>query len=96
MQRQTLTIGYREVEALRASPLMPIGERVRGHEFHWSMADPPRPEMAAYRLAHDGSLEGFCEGATLASYVHLNFAGAPGLAQRFVGACASRRSRLRA
>jgi cobyrinic acid a,c-diamide synthase len=93
MQRESLTIGYREVEALRATPLMPSGGRVRGHEFHWSLADPPPPELAAYRLTHDGSLEGYCAGATLGSYVHLNFAGAPELAQRFVGACAARRIR---
>jgi cobyrinic acid a,c-diamide synthase len=93
MQREQLTIGYRELEALRTSPLMPAGRRVRGHEFHWSVADPPPPELAAYRLAHDGSLEGFCVGATLGSYVHLNFAGAPDVARRLVAACAARRSR---
>ncbi len=89
MQRQTLTIGYRQVEALRPSPLMLAGERVRGHEFHWSVADPPSPDAAAYRLDGSEVLEGFCVGSTLASYVHLNFAGATHLARRFVGACSS-------
>ena len=89
MQRQALTIGYREVEALQSSPLHCAGERLRGHEFHWSLADAPPAELAAYLLLGDERLEGFCVGATLASYVHLNLAGAPHLASRFVSACAS-------
>lgn len=84
MQREALTIGYREVEALRDSPLMRQGTRVRGHEFHWSVAEPPAEDMAAYRLVDGSRLEGFCTGSTLASYVHLNLAGAPELARRFV------------
>jgi cobyrinic acid a,c-diamide synthase len=88
MQHERLTIGYREVEALRASPLMAQGTRLRGHEFHWSIADPPPDRLAAYRVADSDRLEGFCLGQTLASYVHLNLAGAPELAQRFVNACA--------
>jgi cobyrinic acid a,c-diamide synthase len=89
MQRQSLTIGYREVESVRSSPLMPKGKRVRGHEFHWSVADPPSDDIAAYRLADTSQLEGFCVGSTLASYVHLNMAGAPDLARSFVIACDS-------
>jgi cobyrinic acid a,c-diamide synthase len=88
MQREALTIGYREVEALRASPLMPSGTRVRGHEFHWSVADAPPASIAAYRLMEVDRLEGFCVGSTLGSYVHLNLAGAPEIARRFVGSCA--------
>ncbi|HEY3060716.1 MAG TPA: cobyrinate a,c-diamide synthase [Chloroflexota bacterium] len=89
MQRQSLTIGYREVEALRSSPLMKMGTRVRGHEFHWSVAEPPTPEHAAYRVLGENRLEGFAMGAILGSYVHLNLAGAPDLARRFVEACAA-------
>ena len=87
MQRRTLTIGYREVESLRSSPLMPKGMRVRGHEFHWSVANPPTAQVAAYRLSDSDALEGFCIGSTLASYIHLNFAGTPALARSFVTAC---------
>jgi len=88
MQRERLTIGYREVESLRASPLMPAGTRVRGHEFHWSVAEDPPEELAAYRIVSDGHLEGMCIGQTLGSYVHLNLAGAPELAAHFVASCA--------
>jgi cobyrinic acid a,c-diamide synthase len=88
MQRERLTIGYREIESLRPSPLMPAGTRVRGHEFHWSVADPPPDSIAAYRIVTDDRLEGFSIGATLGSYVHLNLAGAPRVARRFVASCA--------
>src|SRR6266852_2128905 len=91
MQRERLTIGYREVTALRPSPLMAAETRVRGHEFHWSVADPPSDSIAAYRIMADDRLEGFCIGATLGSYVHLNLAGAPEIAHRFVAACAESR-----
>jgi cobyrinic acid a,c-diamide synthase len=88
MQREALTIGYREVEALRPSPLMLSGTRVRGHEFHWSIADAPPESIAAYQLVEADRLEGFCVGSTLGSYVHLNLAGAPEIARRFVESCA--------
>jgi cobyrinic acid a,c-diamide synthase len=88
MQHETLTIGYREVEALRPSPLMPAGTRVRGHEFHWSLAEAPPAPVAAYRIVGEDRLEGFCIDGTLASYVHLNLAGSPEIAQRFVALCA--------
>jgi len=88
MQRERLTIGYREVESIRASPLMPAGTRVRGHEFHWSIAEEPPEEIAAYRMVADGRLEGMCIGRVLGSYLHLNLAGAPELAVHFVVSCA--------
>jgi len=89
MQRERLTLGYRTVTALRTSSLMERGTRVRGHEFHYSVADPPPPDLAAYQLAPDNRVEGFCTGSILASYIHLNFAGAPDLARRFVESCAT-------
>ena len=91
MTRDRLTIGYREVEALQPSPLLDRGERMRGHEFHWSTADPPEAGMAAYRVLPDGPLEGYCLGSILASYVHLSFAAAPQPLARFVRAAAQAR-----
>jgi cobyrinic acid a,c-diamide synthase len=89
MQRDSLTIGYREVEAVQSSPLMPVGTRVRGHEFHWSTGDPPAAECAAYRVLSDDRREGFVVGATVGSYVHLNLVAYPQLAAHFVQACAA-------
>jgi cobyrinic acid a,c-diamide synthase len=88
MQRQQPVIGYREVEAVQESAILARGARVRGHEFHWSEANPPGPRLAAYRVIGEDRLEGFCVGATLGSYVHVNLAGAPEHARRFVAVCA--------
>ena len=45
MSEKRLTLGYREVEAVADGPLLRKGQRVRGHEFHWSTLDPlPSPE----------------------------------------------------
>jgi cobyrinic acid a,c-diamide synthase len=84
-----LAIGYREVEVVRASPLMAPGTRVRGHEFLWPEAGPPPARLAAYRVVGQNRLEGFCVGATRGSYVHFNFAGQPDRARRFVASCAA-------
>src|SRR5438128_5635388 len=91
MQRQALTIGYREIEALRPSQLMAAGTRVREHEFHWSLAGSARQRLAAHCVIGEERVEGFCDEATVGSYVQLNLAGAPGIARRFVQMCASSR-----
>ena len=44
MDGRRLTLGYREVAAAAATPLLQPGQSVRGHEFHWSvLAEPPQP-----------------------------------------------------
>jgi cobyrinic acid a,c-diamide synthase len=88
MQCRQPVIGYRQVEAIQELPILARGARVRGHEFHWSEADPPGPGLAAYRVIGEDRLEGFRVGATLGSYVHINLAGAPEQARRFVAICA--------
>jgi cobyrinic acid a,c-diamide synthase len=88
MSRERLTIGYRQIEAVRTSALFDQGERMRGHEFHWSRADEPPPALAAYRLLPDGPFEGYCVGSILGSYVHLNFAADPAPLARFVRSAA--------
>jgi len=91
MGRDRLTIGFREVEAVRTSALLEKGQRVRGHEFHWSVADAPPPALAAYRVLPDGPLEGYCVGSILGSYVHLSFAADPAPLARFVQSAANAR-----
>ncbi|MDQ6673222.1 MAG: cobyrinate a,c-diamide synthase [Chloroflexota bacterium] len=91
MGRERLTIGYREIEAVRTSALLKKGQRVRGHEFHWSLADAPPPALAAYRVLPSGPLEGYCVGSVLGSYVHLSFAADPAPLVRFVQSAARAR-----
>ncbi len=90
-----LTLGYRAAVALTDSVLAPAGTRVRGHEFHRTHADPPAGAAGAWRWSGPGPAraEGFVAGGVHASYLHLNWAGSPQLAQRFVTSClAARRS----
>ena len=89
MSNSRLTLGYREVEAREDTPLLRKGERVRGHEFHWSvLTEQPRPEESVYRvLNQDNRPEGFQVGSIWASYIHIHLGSSPGLARRFVDTC---------
>jgi cobyrinic acid a,c-diamide synthase len=89
MAAKKVTVGYREVRARRDGPLVRAGETLPGHEFHWSVLHQGAPdEQAAYEvLDQPGRLEGYQDGALLASYVHLHFGSRPGLARRLVDAC---------
>ncbi|MGP4004760.1 cobyrinate a,c-diamide synthase [Streptomyces sp. 8N706] len=86
---QRLTLGYRELVAVSDSVLAPAGTRLRGHEFHRTVLDPGAGPAAAWGLAHpERRLEGFVHGGVHASYVHVHWAGTPGMARRFVERCA--------
>ena len=84
-----LTLGYREAAAATATPWLDAGERVRGHEFHYSKiaASDPGPGTA-WRLSARGAerTEGFAMGALQASYLHVHWAAHPQLAWRFAHA----------
>ena len=92
--QQRLTIGYREVTALRDSPLAVAGQMVRGHEFHYSTVE-TAAGSAAY-VNTEGGLEGYVTGPAdnvLASYLHVHLGTDPRLAERLVDEAAkSRRS----
>ena len=90
MSKGRLTLGYREVEALADGVLLAKGARVRGHEFHWSVADSPAsPEHATYAVrSQDGRIEGFRRGSLWASYIHVHLGSRPEMARRFVEQCA--------
>lgn len=40
---ERLTLGYREAVAASATPWLDAGERVRGHEFHYTQVEPAAP-----------------------------------------------------
>ena len=107
MTESRLTLGYREVEGLNDGPLLAKGQRVRGHEFHWSVqTGTPTEETALYAILEKGGLdkngpeetrrmEGFREGTVAGSYVHLHMGTDPTIAPRFVQRCASSREKVR-
>ena len=84
-----LTLGYREAVAVRSSVLAEPGTRVHGHEFHrTALVDRGRADPAWQWRIPDGTVsDGAVAAGVHASYLHLNWAGAPGLAERFVAAC---------
>ncbi len=81
-----LTLGYRAAVAPADSVLAPAGTRVRGHEFHRTHAVPGAGATPAWQWS--AAPEGFVAGGVHASYLHLHWAGSPGLAARFVAAAA--------
>jgi len=85
-----LTLGYREATALRDSPLLAAGTRVRAHEFHRTVSEPPHGEHPAWQLAN-GTETGWAAPSMLASYLHLHWAGVPGAAVRLVQTALARR-----
>lgn len=91
MGERKRSLGYREVKAIDGCPFLEEGERIRGHEFHYSEIDePPDSIMRVYRdMGEKGGLEGYLSKNTLASYIHLHFASNPGFAQGFVKLCSA-------
>ena len=77
----------RAAVALTDSVLAPAGTRVRGQEFHRTTASPADGPTPAWQWNADGP-EVFVTGNVHASYLHLNWAGSPGMATRFVAAAA--------
>jgi cobyrinic acid a,c-diamide synthase len=81
-----LTLGYRDAVAASPSVLGPAGTAVRGHEFHRTTVDAGAPVAPAW--SYGMTKEGFVRGGVHASYLHLHWAGQPGLAGRVVAAAA--------
>jgi len=75
----SLALGYRETKA--ATPSWMGDQPVTGHEFH-------RTRVEGEGAPAWESGEGFVRGGVHASYLHLHWAGVPGLADRFVRSCA--------
>ncbi|MBE0446612.1 MAG: cobyrinate a,c-diamide synthase [Actinobacteria bacterium] len=85
--RRRPVLGYREVRVSADSIVTKKGDTLRGHEFHYSTITDIGGGLArAYRLPN-ASDEGFIYNNTLASYIHLHFAGRPEFAERFVSLC---------
>jgi cobyrinic acid a,c-diamide synthase len=98
---ERLSLGYREAVAVTPTPWLTAGERVRGHEFHYTQVEPVGDEPSAadepppaWTLSARGRerTEGYVRGGVHASYLHVHWAAHPQLAWRFVQAARAARS----
>lgn len=81
-QRKPRGHGYTVLETVGENPFFPMGESLRGHEFHYTFMLSPDAEQLpfAFRVhrgyGFDGHHDGLCIGNVLASYTHLHALGA--------------------
>ena len=85
-------LGYVEVEALAGHLFLDAGEKIRGHEFHYSaISDMPATIQRTCRVTRRKDKAGFAEGFrihnTLAGYMHLHFASNTCFARNFIRRC---------
>ena len=78
-----LSLGYRT--AVPAAASWVGADPVTGHEFHRTTVE-PRAGVTPAWVVQDGAPEGWVAGSVHASYLHLHWAGVPGVADRFVRA----------
>jgi len=90
-------LGYTEAEVIEDSVFFPRGERILGHEFHYSMcvSDGAADLRHGLRMIRgQGSAlgrDGFLRKNTWAGYNHIHALAVPGWAERFVAAASARR-----
>lgn len=95
MRTRRVALGYREVELKADTLLGRKGQRLRGHEFHYSEAvDVPDSLERLYRVRDNRGdtlpEEGYRSGSVLASYIHLHFGSLPEAARAWCRALLSR------
>ncbi len=88
VMRKRLTLGYRQATALQDSPLVMVGDRFWGHEFHRSsLTHPPQRSLLAlqgYDSSRQFPPEGWQRYQVHGTYIHLHFGAQPQLAERFL------------
>lgn len=92
--------GYAIAEVVEENPFFPVGQELRGHEFHNTRISrlDLRGARFAYRLSKGAGIEGKSDGLlignVLASYTHLHASAVPVWAKRFVEAATRHRDRI--
>jgi len=93
MQPRLQTVGYVEATARGDNALCRAGDKLRGHEFHFSLMEPVGgedfPWAFDFEKMRTGDVYpgGYAAGNVVASYLHMHFAGNPAAAARFIGKC---------
>jgi cobyrinic acid a,c-diamide synthase len=78
-----LTLGYRTAGVDCDTPVAPAGAELRGHEFHYSVLEPPGDALTMSG-GNGTTRAGYASPRFLASYLHLHLASDPTMAERFV------------
>jgi cobyrinic acid a,c-diamide synthase len=94
MTEERVKLGYREITLKEKTILGEVGDRLRGHEFHYSDIDTKAPSadfkgvIKTYSVKDaDGKSikdEGYWVKNTLGSYIHIHFASNKNLAENFI------------
>jgi cobyrinic acid a,c-diamide synthase len=93
--------GYAVVEAVKPNPFYEVGERLRGHEFHYTFAQTVIAENVhfAFRMhrgyGYDGRRDGLCYKNVLAAYTHVHALGVDRWAPAVVRAALQHRAGTR-
>jgi cobyrinic acid a,c-diamide synthase len=91
MMGKRLTLGYRQLTAIRDSLLFKTGDRVWGHEFHRSILTDLSPQplymLDGYESNSIFAPEGWSRYRLQAAYTHLHFGARPDLPDRFIASC---------
>ncbi|MBS3908241.1 MAG: cobyrinate a,c-diamide synthase [Actinobacteria bacterium] len=88
------TLGYRVAVAAADSIIAEQGSLLRGHEFHYSEITESANDLERAYEVGVTEHEGFIYNNTLASYIHLHFAGYPRVVERFLASCRANSSRM--
>lgn len=92
MEKRLISMGYREFQALRPSILAQKGDKIRGHEFHYSSLVIKEHDSFpwAYQFTNgrgEVRREGYACNNILATYLHCHFAGNSKAADEFIKSC---------
>jgi cobyrinic acid a,c-diamide synthase len=92
--------GYTMLETVENNPFFPVGDSLRGHEFHYTCVDSftAKDLTFAFRVRRgygfDGQRDGLCRRNVLASYTHVHALGTESWAPSIVLAAERFNSRV--
>jgi cobyrinic acid a,c-diamide synthase len=93
MSTRLTSLGYREITFAKDTVIGAKGDRVRGHEFHYSSVISDTAHQydnvfaVSTRAGQDVEVHGYQTGRTLGSYLHVHFGSNPDAAVCFVTHC---------
>lgn len=94
MEKRLVSMGYREFEAIKPSILAQTGDKIRGHEFHYSslIVKDTKSFPWAYQCTNrkgEVKRDGYAYKNILGTYLHCHFAGNLKAADEFIKSCSN-------